>query len=148
MTGPGEFALGFDAPDQGPGFVSPELAALGSALAGLLAASDRVTDAVTRHDRPALEAANADAETLMAEIGRMAAELTPADRPFLAEIGIPATCERLAIGSRRNAYLIEQAWAVDAALMRLLLGLGRPGADGPISPYASAPGPTWLDRQA
>jgi hypothetical protein len=148
MSGPTEFALGGEA--QGPAsvFGAPGPAALRAALVGLMAASERVGDAVRRHDRTALEAANADADVLVAEVGRLAAALTPADRPILAELGIPAACERLAAGSRRNALLIEQAWAVDAALMRLMLGAGRPGADGSAAGYGSAPGPTWLDREA
>jgi hypothetical protein len=129
-------------------FGVPGPAALRAALVGLLAASDRVSDAVGRHDRLALEAANAEADALVVEVGRLAAALTPADRPLLVELGIPAACERLAAGSRRNAILIEQAWAVDAALMRLMLGAGRAGADGNSSAYGSAPGPTWLDREA
>jgi len=67
---------------------------------------------------------------------------------MMAAVGIPGLSERLAAGSRRNAYLIEQAWAVDAALMRLLLGLGKVGADGAFGGYASNPGPTYVDRQA
>jgi hypothetical protein len=66
----------------------------------------------------------------------------------LPAYGIPALCERLAAGARRNAYLIEQAWAVDAALMRLLLGLGKVGSDGTIGRYAASSGPTYVDRQA
>jgi hypothetical protein len=44
--------------------------------------------------------------------------------------------------------LIEQAWAVDAALMRLLLGLGKVGSDGSVGGYSSNPGPSYVDRQA
>jgi hypothetical protein len=129
-------------------FGAPGPAALRAALGGLVAASDRVSDAVRRHDRLALEAANAEADALVIEVGRLAAALTPEDRQFLGELGIPAACERLAAGSRRNAVLIEQAWAVDAALMRLMLGAGRAGADGSTPGYGSTPGPTWLDREA
>jgi hypothetical protein len=148
MSGPAEVALRGEA--QGPAsvFGAPGPAALRAALTGLLAASDRVSDAVRRHDRLALEAANASADALVVEVGLLAASLTPADRPILTEFGIPAACERLAAGSRRNALLIEQAWAVDAALMRLMLGAGRAGADGSAAGYGPTPGPTWLDREA
>jgi hypothetical protein len=67
---------------------------------------------------------------------------------MLGEFGVPGLCARLADGARRNAYLIEQAWAVDAALMRLLLGLGRVGADGTVGGYSVPPGPTYVDRGA
>jgi hypothetical protein len=127
---------------------SPELTALGTALAGLLAASSSVTDAVTRHDRLALERANEQAEALLDEIRPLSAALTPLDRQLLPHSGITDICERLAAGSRRNAYLIEQAWAVDAALMRLMLGLGKVGADGSVGGYSAAPGPAYFDRQA
>lgn len=148
MSGPAEFAPRGEDLSSGlfPG--SPGAAALCAALALLEDVSARVTDAVTRHDRVALEAANADAEALVAEVGRLAATLSPAERPFLAPLGIPAACERLAAGSRRNALLIERAWAVDAALMRLLLGAGRAGTEGTATGYGAAAGPTWLDREA
>ena len=130
------------------GFGSPELAALTTALSRLISASDRVADAVTRHDRLALVRSNEQAEALVDEVNRLATALTPQDREMLGEVGVPDLCEGLAIAARRNAYLIEQAWAVHAALMRLLVGLGKVGSDGALGGYAVPAGPTYLDRGA
>jgi hypothetical protein len=130
------------------GLGSPELAALVTALTSLVAASDGVAEAVNRHDRLALIRANDTADALVDEVNRLAAALSEGDRLILGEYGVPALCERLAAGARRNAYLIEQAWAVDAALMRLLLGLGKVGADGSVGGYVAPPGPAYVDRGA
>jgi hypothetical protein len=152
MLTPGdlEFAgstVGYDAGFGSPE-VSKELAALVAALSRLISISDGVADAVRRHDRIALDSSNAQAEAQIEEVNRLNAALSPEDRTMMAAAGIPGLSERLAAGSRRNAFLIEQAWAVDAALMRLLLGLGKVGADGAVGGYASNPGPTYVDRQA
>ena len=152
MLTPGdlEFAgstVGYDVRFGSPE-VSQELAALVSALSRLIAISDGVADAVGRHDRIALDSRNAQAEATIAEVNRLNAALSTEDRAMMTAVGIPELSEHLAAGSRRNAYLIEQAWAVDAALMRLLLGLGKVGADGAVGGYASNPGPTYVDRQA
>src|ERR1035437_3112582 len=119
-----------------------------SSMSRLVAVSDGVAEAVRRHDRIALTSCNEQADALVGEVNGLNAALTDEDRSLLGKIGVAALCERLAAGARRNAYLIEQAWAVDAALMRLLLGLGKVGADGAIGGYASSPGPTYVDRQA
>jgi len=140
-------AVGYDARFGSPE-VSKELAALVTALSRLISVSDGVADAVGRHDRIALDSSNAAADALIEEVNRLNAALSAEDRTMMAAVGIPGLSERLAAGSRRNAYLIEQAWAVDAALMRLLLGLGKVGADGAFGGYASNPGPTYVDRQA
>lgn len=129
--------------------VSPRLVALASALTRLLAASDGVADALTRHDRIALERSNEISTVLLEEVGGIAGDLSDDDRYVLAESPIPGLRERLAVASRRNAYLIEQAWAVDAALMRLVLGGGRLGMDNPsVTGYETAPGPAYVDRGA
>jgi hypothetical protein len=152
MLTPGDREFAGSAVAYGAGFGSPEastdIPALVSALTRLIAISDGVTDAVTRHDRPALVAGNERAEALVAEVNRLSAALVAEDRPLLEAAGVPGLCERLASGSRRNAYLIEQAWAVDAALMRLLLGLGKLGSDGAVGGYSNNPGPTYVDREA
>jgi hypothetical protein len=127
---------------------SPELTALTSALTSLAEASDAVTAAVQLHDRVALEHANLRAEHLVGEVNSRAAALTPRDRAVIASTGIAGVCERLAVSGRRNAYLIEQAWAVDAALMRLLVGIGKSGPDGAAGAYGEPPTPTYVDRQA
>jgi hypothetical protein len=145
---PGGRELARYAVGYGVGLDSPELTALTSALTTLAEISDDVTAAVQRHDRPALEKANERAERLVGEVNRLAAALTQADRALIGETGIAALCQRLAAAARRNAYLIEQAWAVDAALMRLLVGVGTTGAEGTVSGYGSQPGPTYVDREA
>jgi hypothetical protein len=148
MFAPGDREFAGNAVAYRGGFGSPEVTALTSALSSLVAASDGVADAVTRHDRLALVRSNEQADALVDEVNRLAAALTDEDRMMLGEFGVPGLCARLADGARRNAYLIEQAWAVDAALMRLLLGLGRVGADGTVGGYSVPPGPTYVDRGA
>jgi hypothetical protein len=135
------FAAGFRA-----GLGSPQLSALTSALTTLADIADEVTAAVQRHDRPGLEAANARAEPLVGEVNRLSATLTVDDRALIGEAGIAVLCERLSVGARRNAYLIEQAWAVDAALMRMLVGVGKTGPDG--TGYGEMPAQQFVDRQA
>jgi hypothetical protein len=127
---------------------SPRLVALASALSRLLAASNGVTEALTHHDRHALEASNDLSDAIVVEIGELAGDLTDGDRAELATTSIPALREQLGIAARRNAVLIEQAWAVDAALMRLVLGAGKPAPDASGSGYGSAPGPAYVDRGA
>jgi hypothetical protein len=126
--------------------MSPQLGALSSTLAALAAVSDQVTIAVQRHDRLALEASNARADELMGEVARLSASLSAEDRALIGETGIAAICEQLAVGARRNAYLIEQAWAVDAALMRMLVGIGKVPAGG--TGYGEVPSQQFVDRQA
>jgi hypothetical protein len=148
MLAPGDLEFAGNAADYRASFGSPQLSALTTALGRLVAATDGMADAVTRHDRLALMRCNEQAEPLVDEVNRLTATLTEEDRAVLGETGVTALCERLAAGMRRNARLIEHAWAVDAALMRLLLGLGRVGADGAVGSYSANPGPTYVDRGA
>jgi len=148
MLAPGDLEFAGSAVDRRAGFSSPALSALTAALGRLVAMSDGVADAVKRHDRLALDRCNEQAESSIDEVNRLTAGLTEEDRAMLGEAGVTALCERLAAGMRRNAYLIEQAWAVDAALMRLLLGLGKVGADGTVGGYSANPGPAYVDREA
>jgi len=148
MLAPGDLEFAGSAVDRRAGLSSPALSALTAALGRLVAMSDGVADAVKRHDRLALDRCNEQAESSIDEVNRLTAGLTEEDRAMLGEAGVTALCERLAAGMRRNAYLIEQAWAVDAALMRLLLGLGKVGADGTVGGYSANPGPAYVDREA
>ena len=148
MLAPGGHEFSGYAPGYRVELGSPELSALTSALTTLAGISDEVTLAVQRHDRLALTSRNEQAEALVEEVNRLTAALTDDDRAMLVDVGVPALCERLAAGARRNAYLIEQAWAVDAALIRLLMGLGRIGPDGTVGGYSANPGPAYVDRQA
>jgi hypothetical protein len=127
---------------------SPRLVALASALTRLLAAADGVTEALARHDRAALEASNERSSAIVAEVADIAGSLTGEDRSELGATSIPTLREQLGVAARRNAVLIEQAWAVDAALMRLVLGGGRTVPDPSGAGYASAPGPAYVDRGA
>ncbi len=127
----------------------PRLVALASALTRLLAASDGVAEALTRHDRIALEKSNDLSTSLHNEVGQLADDLTDDERSWVDQSPIPALRDRLAVASRRNATLIEQAWAVDAALMRLILSGGRVGNErSAVSGYEATPGPSYVDRGA
>jgi hypothetical protein len=81
-------------------------------------------------------------------VGDLAVGLTDQERLDLASTPIPELRAELAAAARRNAVLIEQAWAVDAALMRLILGGGKTGQDAAGTGYGSAPGPAYVDRGA
>jgi hypothetical protein len=131
----------------------PRAIALTSALDELVDATDALTVAVERHDLGALIAASDRAEVLTTRVDTIVAELGPVDRVDLDLARIAELSDRLAVGARRNAYLIERAWALDASTMRLLAGLGqeRPGAlgDRPGSGYLSSVAPTiYLNLEA
>ena len=150
MFAPGDADFGAAGyrPEAGWAQISPRLAALASALDRLLAASDSVAEALNRHDRVALESSNDLATSLVEEVGRLAGDLTDQERAELLSSPIPGLRQKLSNAARRNACLIEQAWAVDAALMRLMLGVGRVGPDNSVSGYNCAPGPAYVDRGA
>jgi hypothetical protein len=148
MFAAGDYEFAGNAADNRAGFGSTELSALTNALGRLVAATDGMADAVTRHDRIALTACNEQAEALVDEVNGLTAALAEEDRAILEDAGVRALCERLDVGARRNAHLIEHAWATDAALMRLLLGLGKVGADGTVGAYSASLGPTCVDREA
>ncbi len=139
-----------DLPRAWPPLTPPSatVATLASALAALADATDAVALAVRRHDHPALVEANLRADALLAEVGRSIAAIGPEDRASFEYAGIPEQVERLRAAGRRNAYLIERAWAIDAAMLRLLAGLGRQGAEGVVPGYGAPGGPAYLDRQA
>jgi hypothetical protein len=117
-------------------------------LAELATSTDDLTAAVNRHDLAALLAANGRAEELVARLRARSGDLTDVERGRLDMVRVRVLQDRIDVAARRNAYLIERAWAVDAATMRLLASLGRPAGDGPGGPYAPPPGPGYLDRQA
>lgn len=148
MLAPGDREFAGSAVAYRDGFGSAEVTELESALSRLVAASNGMAEAVSRHDRVALVGCNEQAEALVEEVNRRAAALTAEDRAILGESDVANLCEQLAAGARRNAYLIEHAWATDAALMRLLLGLGKVSADGTVGSYSANPGPSYVDREA
>ena len=106
---------------------------LDATLAELADVIDAIGVAVGSHDLAALDAANERAMTLQATLAARIAVLGDADRarPPGQLAGLVA---RLRAGVRRNALLIERAWAMDAATTRLLLSLGR----SPAEPLAGA----------
>lgn len=124
------------------------VAGLAGDLADLAATCDATTDALEHRDLPALVAANEQAERLTARIREHAAGLTDADRMSVDTDPARALRERINRAAQRNAYLIERAWALDAATMRLLASLGRPPLDLAVRPYSPPDGPGYLDRQA
>lgn len=136
-------------PGQLPGgATSPRIAALVAALVELIAATDEVADAVGRHDRTALEEANSRSDSLVTAVASATKALDDTDRFDLRMSEVPGLCDRLRVATRRNAYLIESAWAIDAAEIRLLAGLGRVAADGGLKEYATPASPAYVDRQA
>jgi hypothetical protein len=122
--------------------------ALAGALSALADATDAVALAVRRHDHSALVEANLRADALLAAVGRTMAAVGPDDKHSLEAAGVGPLIERLGASGRRNAYLIERAWAIDAAMLRLLAGLGRQGVEGTAAGYGAPAGPAYLDRQA
>jgi hypothetical protein len=129
-------------------------AALALALEDLADASDTLTIAVERHDLPSLLNASDRAERLTEQVAVLATDLSPADRLALDGPRIAGLRERLGVSARRNAYLIERAWALDAATMRLLASVGQGGSDGsagdrPKNGYLPQPvAAMYLDREA
>ncbi len=129
-----------------------------AALTELADACDALTAAVEGHELAALVGATERAERGAAQVGRLGGELDDGDRLDLDAGRVRQLGDRLAGSARRNAFLIERAWALDAATMRLLIGLaggGIPavGGDGALpagaAEYTRTPRPSaWLDRQA
>lgn len=118
------------------------------ALGELAEAADSLTHAIEGHDLAGLLAAIERAETLGGRVDELAAGFTDLDRARLDPVRFAAVRDRLTRAARRNAYLIEQAWALDAATLRLLASLGRPPAETPVAPYAPSAAAGCLDRQA
>jgi hypothetical protein len=121
---------------------------LADELADLVVACDATTTALERRDLPGLIAANERAEALMDRIRERATDLNDSDLSHADTDPARVLRERIDRATRRNAYLIERAWALDAATMRLLASLGRPAPDQATHPYAPPNGPGYLDRQA
>jgi hypothetical protein len=115
-------------------------------LDALAEAGDAMTAALVAHDLDAITAATHDAETLVEQLERVerGARAKRADRERRA-----AVAERIGASARRNAVLLESAWATDAALLRLLAAAALE-ADAAAAGYEPAPaGPAgWLDRSA
>ncbi len=124
------------------------IAPLLAALAELADASEAMTRAVQRRDLDALAASCRQAQDLTDRVEALSGDLG-AFEPGDGQAGRLRTLrDRLATVARRNALLIEQAWALDAATMRLIVGFGRAPDAGAAGFYASIPSSAWVDRQA
>jgi hypothetical protein len=120
--------------------MTPPPPSLAATLTELAEVADAMTAAVERHDLAALQASTERADALTQQARALTGERRPADAasagPSAAGPAPVATVtpelqavgERLAAAARRNAYLIEHAWAVDAATMRLIAGLASGGS--------------------
>jgi hypothetical protein len=126
-------------------------------LAALADASDALTGAIVAHDREAIVAATRDAEAIVAQISRLEGSPDTAARPRPADTGVLLLAARIEAAARRNAILLERAWATDAAILRLLAAAARSEADAASGDYGStgataSPDPAqpsgWLDRSA
>jgi len=132
-------------------------------LEALAAAGEALTTAIVAHDLDAIVAATRDAELLMARMAREQAALrrvaagdSPEEFDDMCQPPDPAVLllgARIGATARRNALLLEQAWATDAALLRLLATAARAEMDaargsGYAQPSPDAQPAGWLDRQA
>ena len=116
-------------------------------LEALAEAGDALTSALVAHDFAAIGAATRAAEALVTGLDRIDTDLRAAHRDrgrYLALVS------RISATARRNAVLLESAWATDAAILRLLAAAAREAAAGPsyATPTASALPAGWLDRTA
>lgn len=119
---------------------------LDATLAELADVIDSIGVAVRSHDLAAIEAANERATALQTALAARIAAPGDADRvrPSGRLVGL---LDRLRSGVRRNALLIEHAWAIDAATTRLLLSLGRSPAEPLVGAYVPIPVAT-IERRA
>jgi hypothetical protein len=125
-------------------------------LEALADAGDALTDALVRRDHDAICAATVLAQDLVGRLSRPGAGTPGAGTPG-APGHDPAAlvlAARIGAAARRNALLLERAWATDAALLRMLVVAARGQADAPLAgPYAQpSPDPAqpagWLVRSA
>jgi len=117
-------------------------------LEALADAGDALTAALVTHDLDGVAAATRDAEALVDRLG--GARAASARRAPRRAAQLALLVARIGATARRNAVLLESAWATDAAILRLLASAAReadPGASyaGPAAPAAPA---GWLDRSA
>ncbi len=123
---------------------------LRAVLAGLIEATDAMTATVASRGLAGLASAVERAETITAALGRAAPLLGGLrEDPRLVAAGpeLAALRERVRENGRRNAHLIQRAWELDAAAVRLLVRLVAPAGEGPAVAYA-APAPRLLDTPA
>ena len=127
---------------------APSEAAL---LEDLAETSDALTVAIVRRDHEAIVAATCRAESL---VDRLASLDTAAVDRVAPDPAVAPLAARIEVIARRNALLLERAWATDAALLRLLATAARGGSDAASATTYSQPSPDpsqpagWLDRSA
>lgn len=117
-------------------------------LEALAETGDALTAALVRHDLEGISAATESAQALVERLDALIAD-PDADRP--SPVAMAGVTARIGATARRNAVLLETAWATDAAMLRLLAAAaseadGSSAAYGPVAPGASPAG--WLDRTA
>jgi len=130
---------------------SDPVAWLRQTLGGLVEATDAITSSITQRDITALGAAVARAEALTDALGRanpVLDEMRGDRRIRAAAPELVALRERLRENGRRNAVLIQRAWELDAAAVRLLVRLVSPDAELPAGAYQRAAAPRLLDTPA
>ena len=130
---------------------SDPVAWLRQTLGGLVEATDAITSSITARDLAALGTAVSRAETLTEALGRANPTLEEmrGDRR-IREAGpeLVGLRQRLRENGRRNALLIQRAWELDAAAVRLLVRLVAPDAEQPAAAYQRAAAPRLLDTPA
>jgi hypothetical protein len=149
-----------------PGRLSPTPSRTGQPteidlLEQLAAAGETLTTAIVHHDLDAIVAATKRAEELVGMLdGNERAKRDPAndhpgrdDDELVVDPDVVLLGARIGATARRNALLLERAWATDAALLRLLAVAARDeAASHKATGYApvamSAPPSGWLDRSA
>ena len=134
-------------------------------LEALAAAGEALTHAIVYRDLDAIVAATQAAEQLVDELTpRPLKDPADATRDERSDDGAPPDPMVLMLGARisatarRNAYLLERAWATDAALLRLLASAAKAEAEAEAAsacagayaqPTADPARPSgWLDRSA
>jgi len=126
-------------------------------LAALADASDALTAAIVAHDREAIVAATRDAEAIVAHISRLEGAPDTGARRRPADARVMLLAARIEAAARRNAVLLERAWATDAAMLRLIASAARSEAEAASGDYGAtgataSPDPAqpsgWLDRSA
>lgn len=126
-------------------------------FAALVAAMERLAEAVVRHDPTALETATTTAGELVARIERLAGDgVEPA--ASVNEAALEDLARRLEASARLAAHLIERAWHSEAAAIGLLarsLGAARDRAghylaagDGSAVGHLGPSDPTVVERRA
>ncbi len=124
---------------------------LRTTLGGLAEATEAITVSVTRRDLDGLTAAVARAESLTDALSQAQGRLDDlrGDRRIRAAgPELIALRERIRENGRRNARLIQRAWELDAAALRLLVRLIAPEGDPTVTTYATAQTPRLLDTPA